>query len=151
MRDSRSLVTAVVVLCAFAGACHARYIGKTYDGPDLADDEVGTIRFNDLKKLFNNQAVLPCKLDGVRVDADANRSIIVKPGKHTLQFMYDGAKRKLLAVEWTFNVEAGHRYVVSFPEEQPADSVELWLEDLSAGRKVTDITSSPLKGGLACF
>jgi hypothetical protein len=151
MTTSKYFLTTLLIICALIGSgCSAKYVGKTYDGPELPDTEVGTVKFNNLKKLFNNQKVIPCKLDGVRIDADSNQSISVKAGKHALLFMYDG-KGPLMTVEWTFNVEARHKYLVSFPEEQSIGSISMWLEDLSAGQKVTDITSSPLKGVFTCF
>ena len=150
MTNSKLFLAGVLVLYVLGSGCSAKYIGKAYDGPDLPENVVGTVKFKNLKKLFNNQSVKPCKVDGVRVDADSNESISVKSGKHALLFMYDG-KGPLVTVEWTFNVEAGHKYLVSFPEEQTHTSISMWLEDLSTGQRVTDITSSPLKGVFTCF
>ena len=139
-------------------ACSAKYVGKYYDGPDLPDNEVGVVIFNKISSnvlagilVSNHQAVVSCKVDGERVDIDPEtRSVKVRPGKHTVLFMYDG-KRPLVAVEWTFNVEAGHKYLITFPERQPDSGLLMWLENLTTGKRVTDVTSSPLKSPYACF
>jgi hypothetical protein len=150
MRNKSSVVL-LIILCALLGGCSAKYVGKSYDGPDLPNTEVGTVKFNDLEKMFNNQAVVPGKVDGVRVDMNPkDRTVTVKPGMHTFCFMYDG-KGPLVTVEWSFNVEAGHTYLITFPPEQSASGIALWLEDLTLGKRVTDVTSSPLKGAFSCF
>jgi hypothetical protein len=150
MQTKKGILTAIL-LCVFLIGCAANYVGKTYDGPELPSNEVGTIRFDEHKKFFGGQIVIPCKLDGIRVDVNTNdRTITVMPGKHTLLFMYDGAG-PLVTVEWTFTVEGGHTYLITFPKDQPPSNIMLWLEDLTTGKKVTDITSSPLKGAFSCF
>jgi hypothetical protein len=149
--DMRKLVAALIVTTLLFVGCSAKYVGKTYDGPDLPIGEVGVITFDNLNRMFNNQKVLPCKLDGIRIDMDPkDQTITVKPGKHTLLFMYDG-RGPLVTVEWTFNAEPGHAYLVTFPKEQSFNSIIMWLEDLTAGKRVTKISSSPLKGAFSCF
>lgn len=148
---NKNTVLILIVICIVLQGCAAKYVGKAYDGPDLPNSKVGIIKFNDLKKMFNNQAVIPGKVDGVRVDMNPNdRTITVKPGRHTLCFMYDG-KGPLVTVEWSFNVEAGHEYLITFPDQQPPSGIALRLEDLTTGKPVSDVTSSPLKGPFSCF
>ena len=63
------------------------------------------------------------------------RSVSMLPGKHTVLFIYDG-KRPLVAAEWIFNIEAGHKYLIAFPEEQPDSGIMMWLENLTTGKRV---------------
>lgn len=156
---SRRLIFCLFVIFGTAfSACSAKYVGKSYDGPELPESEVGTVIFKKTGTsvlggvlAYNRQAAVLCKVDGERVDMDPEkRSVTMLPGKHRVLFMYDG-KRPLVAVEWTFNVEAGHKYLVTFPDEQPDSGIMLWLENLTTGKRVEDITSSPLKSPYACF
>lgn len=141
----------LIALSVLFISCTAKYVGKSYDGPELPDSEVGIVIFNDLNKFVNNQAVIPCKVDGVRVDMNPeDRSVDMLPGEHNVLFMYDG-KGPLVTIEWTFRVEAGHRYLITFDEENSSSQMKLWLEDLTEGERVTEITSSPLKGAFSCF
>jgi hypothetical protein len=154
----KQIVCVFLILGTSFAACSAKYVGKSYDGPDLPESEVGIVIFKKSGTsvlggvlAYNHQAVVSCKVDGERIDMEQEkRSVNLLPGKHTLLFMYDG-KRPLVAVEWTFNVEAGHKYLITFPEEQPDSSIMMWLENLTTGKRVTDITSSPLKSPYACF
>ncbi|MBI2210050.1 MAG: hypothetical protein HYV05_02625 [Deltaproteobacteria bacterium] len=154
----KQIVCLLLILGAPLAACSAKYVGKNYDGPDLPENEVGIVIFKKSGTsvlggvlAYKRQAVVSCKVDGERIDMDPEkRSVNLLPGKHTVLFMYDG-KRPLVAVEWTFNIEAGHKYLITFPEEQPDSGIMMWLEDLTTGKRVTDITSSPLKSPYACF
>ena len=92
-----------------------------------------------------------CKVDGERIDMEPEkRSVSMLPGKHRVLFMYQG-KGPLVAVEWSFNVDPGHKYLIAFPDEQPDSGVMMWLENLTTGKRVTEITSSPFKSPYACF
>jgi hypothetical protein len=147
----------LIVAVAFTG-CSAKYVGKNYDRPDLPESEIGVVIFKKSGTpvlggvlAYKHQAVVLCKVDGEKIDMDPEkRSVSMLPGKHTVLFMYDG-KRPLVAVEWTFNIQARHKYLIAFPEEQPDSGVMMWLENLTTGKRVTDITSAPLKSPYACL
>lgn len=156
---SRELIIGALLLGALSfAACSAKYVGKNYPGPDLPETDIGTIIFKTthievLGELLvqYRQAVVLCKVNGERIDMDPEtRSVNVLPGKHSFLFMYDG-KRPLVAVEWTFNVEAGHKYQINFPDEQPPFGIMMWLENVTTGKRVTEVTSSPVKSAYACF
>jgi hypothetical protein len=144
--NARSFVLFSVI--AVSAACSAKYVGKNYDGPDLPENQVGIVTFSRI----DDQAAILCKVNGQSVNMDPkDRSVSVLPGKHAVLFLFVSPNRRSVAVEWTFSVEAGHKYAVKFPERQPPSSTVLWLEDLTAGKRVTDITSSPLKSNYACL
>jgi len=146
------LVCALLLSCLPLAACSAKYVGKHYPGPNLPETDVGTIIFRTTSTkvlggllTHHRQAVVLCKVDGERIEMDPEtRSVNVLPGKHSLLFMYDG-KRPLVAVEWTFNVEGGHKYLITFPDEQPDSGIMMWLENLTTGKRIMNVTSSPLK------
>jgi hypothetical protein len=134
-------------LIATLTACSAKYVGKNYDGPDLPENQVGVVTFSRV----GDAAAILCKINGQSVSMDSkNRSVAMLPGKYAVLFLFTSPNRQSVAVEWSFTVEAGHKYAVRFPEQQ-ASSIVLWLEDLTAGKRVTEITSSPLKSSYACL
>jgi hypothetical protein len=157
MSRNRVVWVLLILGVAFTG-CSAKYVGKNYDGPDLPESEIGIVIFKESGTpvlggvlAYKRQAVVLCKVNGERIDMEPKkRSVSMLPGKHTVLFIYDG-KRPLVAVEWTFDVEAGNKYLIAFPEEQPDSGIMMWLENLTTGKRVTDITSSPLKSPYACF
>ena len=139
-----ALFSVIVTLAA----CSVKYVGKYYDGPDLPENQVGIVTFIRV----GDQAAILCKINGESVNMDTkNRSVSLLPGKYAVLFLFVPAYGYSKAVEWTFSVEAGHKYAVRFPEQQPPSSLVLWLEDLTAGKRVTDMTSSPLKINYACL
>jgi hypothetical protein len=154
----RRLILSVLILTAPLPGCSAKYVGRSYDGPELPESDVGTLIFRKSGTavlggvlVHNLQAAVLCKVDGERIDMDPEkRSVSVLPGKRSVLFIYQG-KGPLFAVEWTFNVEPGHKYLISFSDEQPDSGVMMWLENLTTQERVTEITSSPAKSPYACF
>jgi hypothetical protein len=141
-------VFALMFVTLTLAGCSAKYVGKNYDGPDLPETQVGFVTFSRV----GDAAAILCKIDGQSVNMDPkNRSVSMLPGKQAVLFLFTSPNRQSVAVEWTFNVEAGRKYAVRFPERQPSASTVLWLEDLTAGKRVTEITSSPLKSSYACL
>ena len=108
----RKLILCTLVLSASFPACSAKYVGRSYDGPELPESEVGTVIFkktgtNVLGGVLvrNQQAAVLCKVDGQKIDMEPEkRSVSMLPGKHAVLFMYQG-KGPLVAVEWSLNVD----------------------------------------------
>jgi hypothetical protein len=151
------LILCTLVLSTFP-ACSVKYVGRSYDGPELPESEVGIVIFKKTGTsvlggvlVHNQQAAVLCKVDGERIGMEPEkRSVSMLPGKHRVLFMYQG-KGPLVAVEWSFNVDPGQKYLIAFPDEQPDSGVMMWLENLTTGKRVTEITSSPFKSPYACF
>ena len=140
-----------LLLALLSASCSPKYIGKFYDGPDLPESEVGTVIFQSRGGWFNSESVVLCKIDGIRVDMNPDkRSVDVLPGMRTIMFVYDKIK-PLSSIEWTFRIEPGHKYLVGFPDQQPGSGFILWLDDLTMGKRVNDVTASALKSFYACF
>jgi hypothetical protein len=135
----------------FFAACSGKFVGRSYEGPDLPESEVGTVVFDSVMKLFNNQVVVSCKIDGQRVDMDPKtRSVKMPPGKRTILFMYRGNGPRI-AVEWIVNIEAGHKYLITFSDHQPASGPLLRLEDRTTGQHLIDVDTSHFRSSWTCF
>jgi hypothetical protein len=125
MSRKQIVCTFLILSVTFTG-CSVKFVGRNYDGPDLPESEIGIIIFKESGTpvlggilAYKRQSVVLCKVDGKRIDMDSEkRSVSILPGKHTVLFIYDG-KRPLVAVQWTFNIEAGHKYLIAFQRNSP--------------------------------
>lgn len=140
----------------FVIACYeARLEGRSYHGPELPQAEVGTVIGDSTDKFWNNSFVLVCKIDDRKVAArPTDRSIDSLPGEHRFLLVYHG--RKLGAVELTFAVEAGHRYIITFDKKSLMEahfdrSFSLWVEDIATGQRLMNVKSSALESSYACL
>ena len=140
----------------FVIACYeARLEGRSYHGPELPQAEVGTVIGDSTDKFWNNSFVLVCKIDDRKVAArPTDRSIDSLPGEHRFLLVYHGGK--LGAVELTFAVEAGHRYIITFDKKSVMEahfdrSFSLWVEDIATGQRLMNVKSSALESSYACL
>src|SRR5215510_5031171 len=138
------------------GCYEARLEGRSYHGPELPQAEVGTVISDSTDRFWNNIFVLICKVDDRKVAArPTDRSIDSLPGEHRFLLVYHGGKFDR-AVELTFAVEAGHRYLITFDEKSVIDtnfdrSLSLWVEDIATGQRLMNVKSSALQSSYACF
>ena len=138
-------------------ACYqTRLEGLSYDGPALPQAEVGTVIGDSTDRFWNNTFVLVCKVDDRKVMArPTDRSIDSLPGEHRFLLVYHGRKFHR-AVELTFAVEPGHRYLITFDKKSVMEaefdsSSSLWVEDIAANQRLMNVQSAALKSSYACF
>lgn len=140
------------MVCTLIAGCSAtKYIGRSYDGPELPKNQVAALFGDDLDQVWHNQATLVCRVDGKKVEvSETDKSVHVLPGGHTVMVLYTGGTQGQHAIEFTFNVDAGNDYQFTFDKGATGRNMILWVENTTTGEKVQDIKSSPLKSPLAC-
>ena len=146
---------AVALVVSLIGCSATKYKGRFYDGPELPKSKVATVVGDNLGRFFNNQSVYVCKVDDNKVEMSSDNSIDILPGEHKLLLLYDGGNIHT-AVELTFTVEEGHKYLVSFDkkgvmETNFAKQFTLWVVDSATEQHVKDVRSSSLKSQYSCF
>jgi len=138
-------------------ACsETRLEGLSYDGPALPQAAVGTVIGDSTDRFWNNIFVLICKVDDQKVAArPTDRSIDSLPGEHRFLLVYHGGTIHR-AVELTFAVDAGHRYLITSDKKKVMEadfdtSASLWVEDIATSERLMDVKFSSLKSSYACF
>jgi hypothetical protein len=142
----------LVIACS-----ETRLEGHGYDGPELPQAEVGTVRGDSTDRFWNNTFVLICKIDDRKVAArPTDRSIDSLPGEHKFLLVHHYGGKFDRAVELTFIVEAGHTYLITFDKKSMKEasvdtSSSLWVEDIATSQRLLNVKSSNFKSSYACF